>query len=45
MCNIILMANKETFLINGIQRIITNQIVRSPEIRYNTTFDKERGFL
>ena len=45
MCNIPLISNEGTFLINGIQRIITNQIVRSPNIHYNTTFDKKRGFL
>jgi len=45
MCDIPLMMNEGTFLVNGIQRIIINQIVRSPGIYYNTTFDKKGGFL
>ena len=45
MCDIPLMTNEGTFLVNGIQRIIINQIVRSPGIYYNTTFDKKGGFL
>ena len=45
MCDIPLMTNEGTFLVNGIQRIIINQIVRSPGIYYNRIFDKKGGFL
>ena len=36
-----LMTNEGTFLVNGIERIIINQIVRSPGIYYKTDTDKQ----
>jgi len=36
-----LMTNEGTFLVNGIERIIINQIVRSPGIYYKTDSDKQ----
>ena len=36
-----LMTNEGTFLVNGIERIIINQIVRSPGIYYKTDLDKQ----
>ena len=44
-CDITVMTNEETFLVNGIQRILINQIVRSPGIYYHKPFDKKGGFL
>ena len=35
------MTNEGTFLVNGIERIIINQIVRSPGIYYKTETDKQ----
>ena len=35
------MTNEGTFLVNGIERIIINQIVRSPGIYYKTDTDKQ----
>jgi DNA-directed RNA polymerase subunit beta len=35
------MTNEGTFLVNGIERIIINQIVRSPGIYYKTGTDKQ----
>jgi len=35
------MTNEGTFLVNGIERIIINQIVRSPGIYYKTDSDKQ----
>ena len=36
-----LMTNEGTFLVNGIERIIINQIVRSPGIYYNTEVNRQ----
>ena len=36
-----LMTNEGTFLVNGIERVIINQIVRSPGIFYKTESDKQ----
>ena len=36
-----LMTNNGTFLVNGIERIIINQIVRSPGIYYKSELDKQ----
>ena len=36
-----LMTNEGTFLVNGIERIIINQIVRSPGIYYTSDLDKQ----
>ena len=36
-----LMTNEGTFLVNGIERVIINQIVRSPGIYYKTDSDKQ----
>jgi DNA-directed RNA polymerase subunit beta len=36
-----LMTNEGTFLVNGIERIIINQIVRSPGIYYNTELNRQ----
>ena len=36
-----LMTNEGTFLVNGIERIIINQIVRSPGIYYKSESDKQ----
>ena len=36
-----LMTNEGTFLVNGIERVIINQIVRSPGIYYKTEIDKQ----
>ena len=36
-----LMTNEGTFLVNGIERVIINQIVRSPGIYYKTESDKQ----
>ena len=36
-----LMTNKGTFLVNGIERVIINQIVRSPGIYYKSEADKQ----
>jgi DNA-directed RNA polymerase subunit beta len=36
-----LMTNNGTFLVNGIERIIVNQIVRSPGIYYKSELDKQ----
>merc|ERR1712093_458993 len=36
-----LMTNSGTFVVNGIERIIINQIVRSPGIYYKTDSDKQ----
>ena len=41
LCDIPLMTNEGTFLVNGIERIIINQIVRSPGIYYKTGTDKQ----
>ena len=41
LCDIPLMTNEGTFLVNGIERIIINQIVRSPGIYYKTESDKQ----
>jgi len=41
LCDIPLMTNEGTFLVNGIERIIINQIVRSPGIYYKTDVDKQ----
>ena len=41
LCDIPLMTNEGTFLVNGIERIIINQIVRSPGIYYKTDTDKQ----
>jgi DNA-directed RNA polymerase subunit beta len=41
LCDIPLMTNEGTFLVNGIERIIINQIVRSPGIYYKTETDKQ----
>jgi DNA-directed RNA polymerase subunit beta len=41
LCDIPLMTNEGTFLVNGIERIIINQIVRSPGIYYKTATDKQ----
>ena len=35
------MTNEGTFLVNGIERIIINQIVRSPGIYYKSELDKQ----
>ena len=36
-----LMTNEGTFLVNGIERVIINQIVRSPGIYYKSELDKQ----
>ena len=41
MGDIPLMTNEGTFLVNGIERIIINQIVRSPGVYYKTDSDKQ----
>jgi DNA-directed RNA polymerase subunit beta len=41
LCDVPLMTNEGTFLVNGIERIIINQIVRSPGIYYKTDSDKQ----
>ena len=41
LCDIPLMTNEGTFLVNGVERIIINQIVRSPGIYYKTDSDKQ----
>jgi len=41
LCDIPLMTNEGTFLVNGIERIIINQIVRSPGVYYKTDSDKQ----
>ena len=41
LCEIPLMTNEGTFLVNGIERIIINQIVRSPGLYYKTETDKQ----
>jgi DNA-directed RNA polymerase subunit beta len=41
LCDIPLMTNEGTFLVNGVERIVINQIVRSPGIYYTTEFDKQ----
>jgi DNA-directed RNA polymerase subunit beta len=41
LCDVPLMTNEGTFLVNGIERIIINQIVRSPGIYYKTDTDKQ----
>jgi len=41
LCDIPLMTNEGTFLVNGIERIIINQIVRSPGIYYKSDSDKQ----
>ena len=41
LCEIPLMTNEGTFLVNGIERVIINQIVRSPGIYYKTDSDKQ----
>ena len=41
LCDMPLMTNEGTFLVNGIERIIINQIVRSPGIYYKTDSDKQ----
>jgi len=41
LCDIPLMTNEGTFLVNGIERIIINQIVRSPGLYYKTDTDKQ----
>ena len=40
-CDVPLMTNEGTFLVNGVERIIINQIVRSPGIYYKTDSDKQ----
>jgi DNA-directed RNA polymerase subunit beta len=41
LCDLPLMTNEGTFLVNGIERIIINQIVRSPGIYYKTEINKQ----
>jgi DNA-directed RNA polymerase subunit beta len=41
LCDLPLMTNDGTFLVNGIERIIIKQIVRSPGIYYKTDSDKQ----
>ena len=41
-CDIPLMTNEGTFLVNGVKRSIISQIVRSPGIYYKTEIDKQR---
>ena len=41
LCEIPLMTNEGTFLVNGVERIIINQIVRSPGLYYKTETDKQ----
>jgi DNA-directed RNA polymerase subunit beta len=41
LCDMPIMTNEGTFLVNGIERIIINQIVRSPGIYYKTDSDKQ----
>jgi DNA-directed RNA polymerase subunit beta len=41
LCDVPLMTNEGTFLVNGIERIIINQVVRSPGIYYKTATDKQ----
>ena len=35
------MTNEGTFLVNGIERVIINQIVRSPGIYYKSEIDRQ----
>ena len=41
LCEVPLMTNEGTFLVNGIERIIINQIVRSPGVYYRSDSDKQ----
>jgi DNA-directed RNA polymerase subunit beta len=41
LCDIPLMTNEGTVLVNGIERLIINQVVRSPGIYYKTDSDKQ----
>ena len=41
LCDVPIMTNEGTFLVNGIERIIINQIVRSPGIYYRADSDKQ----
>jgi DNA-directed RNA polymerase subunit beta len=41
LCDVPIMTNEGTFLVNGIERIIINQIVRSPGIYYKADSDKQ----
>jgi DNA-directed RNA polymerase subunit beta len=41
LCDIPLMTNEGTFLVNGIERVIINQIVRSPGVYYKTEIDNQ----
>ena len=43
LCEIPLMTNKGTFIINGIERIIVNQLVRSPGIYYKKENSKNKS--
>ena len=40
-----LMTNEGTFIVNGIERVIINQIVRSPGIYYKRTLTKQNSYL
>jgi DNA-directed RNA polymerase subunit beta len=41
LCDIPLMTNEGKFLVNGIERVVINQIVRSPGIYYKSDYDKQ----
>ena len=41
LCDIPLMTNEGTFFVNGIERVIINQIVRSPGVYYKSDVDKQ----
>lgn len=43
LCEIPLMTNKGTFIINGIERIIVNQLVRSPGVYYKKETKKTKS--
>ena len=43
LCDIPLITNSGTFLVNGIERVVINQLVRSPGIYYKTDYDKQKS--
>ena len=40
-----LMTERGTFIINGAERVIVNQIVRSPGVYYKSEIDKNGSFF
>jgi DNA-directed RNA polymerase subunit beta len=43
LCDVPLMTNAGTFFVNGIERIVINQIVRSPGVYYKIDIDKQNS--